>query len=359
VFQRTPSAIDVRGNRPTDPNWARSLKPGWQRERQENYNATVWEGLLPDEVDLVCDGWTEIAHGLREPFAALKRGDISPGEFKAAREVEDYRYQEKIRQRVDMIVKDRETAEKLKAYYRWNCKRPTFNDDYLPAFNRPNVTLVDVADTHGVERITENGIVAHGVEHAVDCIIFASGFEITTSIKRRLGIDSIEGRNGLSLYEHWDDGFKTFHGFTAHGFPNQFFTGYTQGGVSASLTLMLMNQTHHIAYMIAETLKRGFTTIEPTAAAVEYWQQEMRAKKLNNDRFLQECTPGYYNNEGGPVKRSHIGEVYGPGVNAFNALLESWRREGGMVGMDLGGANDPPRPADATAPIEARRGSLT
>ena len=81
------------------------------------------------------------------------------------------------------------------------------------------MTLVDVSASKGVERLTEKGIVANGVEYEVDCIIFASGFEISTEISRRYAIDAIEGRDGLSLYDHWADGYKTLHGMTSRGFP--------------------------------------------------------------------------------------------------------------------------------------------
>ena len=127
---------------------------------------------------------------------------------------------------VDAVVSDASTAEALKAYYRFLCKRPCFSDEYLPTFNRPNVTLVDVSDTKGVERITAHGIVAHGTEHEVDCIIFASGFEITTELDRRLGIAPFAGRDGLSLYDHLAKGYRTLHGVTSCGFPNLFWTGF-------------------------------------------------------------------------------------------------------------------------------------
>jgi cation diffusion facilitator CzcD-associated flavoprotein CzcO len=353
VFQRTPSAVDVRENRPTDPEWAASLKPGWQVDRQENFNAAVWEGLKPGVDDLVCDGWSEINRNMLDVIDAFRRGDVSLQELNDRREHEDYRYQEKLRRRVDSIVTDRETAEKLKAWYRFNCKRPTFSDDYLPTFNRANVTLIDVSGSPGVERITEKGLIANGVEYPVDCIVYASGFEVTTSIKRRMGIDVVEGRDGLSLYDHWKDGFKTYHGFTTHGFPNQFFTGYTQGGVSVNLTTMLHQQTGHIAYIIAETIKRRAGTVEVSEEAVAYWQGVMAEHRIKTDEFLMECTPGYYNNEGGSVRRSHIGEVYGPGINAFNGLLKDWREDGGMEGMLLDGKAGGRSSSIAGEPVEA------
>ena len=342
VLQRTPSSVDVRNNRPTDPEWVKTLKPGWQAERRENMLQAVRFGLPPGVEDLVCDGWTAITGALASHMSRYARGEITAEELEAARELEDYRYQEKIRRRVDATVRDPATREALKAWYRFNCKRPTYNDDYLDTFNRDNVSLIDVSGTRGVERITENGFVAGGVEREVDCIVFASGFEVTSSMKRRLGIEVVEGRGGRSLYDHWKGGFRTFHGYMSDGFPNQFFTGFTQGAVSVNLTLMLDHQTQHIAYIVASALKRGAATVEPTVEAVEYWQSVMREHRVSNDDFLMECTPGYYNNEGGAVRRSHVGDSYAPGVAAFNALLKAWRDRGDLAGLALDGVAAPP-----------------
>jgi cyclohexanone monooxygenase len=349
VIQRTPSAVDARNNRPTDPEWVKTLKPGWQQERRDNLHQAVRFGLPDDVQDLVCDGWTAINSALARHVGKHMRGEISTDELEAARELEDYRYQEKLRRRVDATVDDPDLREKLKAWYRFNCKRPTFNDDYLETFNRDNVTLIDVSDDKGVERITEKGLIAAGREIEVDCIIYASGFEVTSSIRRRLGIETIKGRDGRSLYDYWKDGFRTFYGYMADGFPNQFFTGYTQGAVAANLTLMLDHQTTHIAHIIGETIRRGARTVEATPEAVEYWQDEMREHRASNDAFFAECTPGYYNNEGGAVRRSYVGEVYAPGVAAFNALLKAWRDRGDLGGLALDGvaAPAPVRPAKA------------
>src|SRR5262245_15869655 len=180
------------------------------------------------------------------------------------REQEDHRVMERLRRRIDGIVKDPRTAEALKPYYRFMCKRPCSNDEYLPTFNRPNVTLVDVSESHGVERLTENGIIDNGVEYEDDCVIFASGFEISNEISRSYAIEAIEGRDGLSLFDHWRDGFKTLHGVTSRGFPNQFHTGFTQGGVSGNTTAMFEQQARHIAYIVAEAVGRGAVTVEPT-----------------------------------------------------------------------------------------------
>jgi cyclohexanone monooxygenase len=335
VLQRTPSAIDIRGNRKTSDEFRNSLYPGWQKDRQANLHHATFSGFPPGLVDLVCDGWTEINRNVASILETEEGSKLSEEEVLALREREDYRYQEQVRRRVDTIVTDPETADKLKAWYRFLCKRPTFSDEYLPVFNRENVTLIDVSGTRGVERITERGFVANGVEYPVDCIIFASGFEITTEMSRRIGIPVIEGRGGLSLYDHWSDGFRTLHGMTTNGFPNLFIMGFIQGGVTVNVSALYDSQALHIAHIIRATLDRGATTVEPTKEAQNAWVRTMRETEVSNRDFLQACTPGYYNNEGGSTIRSHLGEMYGPGFYPFQDLLEEWRTINKLEGMAL------------------------
>src|SRR6202042_2699254 len=273
-FQRTPSSVDLRGNEPTDPQWAASLQPGWQEKRKRNFHrwSPLGEGAVFDEPDMVCDFWTELGRNLTARIAAADDPTaLSIEQIMTFREEEDYKVMERLRRRVEALVDDPEAAEALKPYYRFMCKRPCSNDEYLPTFNRPNVTLVDVSESKGFERLTETGIVAGGVEYDVDCVIYASGFEISTEISRRYGISTIQGRDGLSLYSHWAKGFQTLPGMTSHGFPNQFFTGFTQAGVGANNTAMYDQQGTHIAYVISEALARGAVTVEPSRDAQDDW----------------------------------------------------------------------------------------
>ncbi|MDA3656524.1 flavin-containing monooxygenase [Mycobacterium xenopi] len=341
VFQRTPSSVDSRGNTPTDPEWVKTLKPGWQKERQRNFHRwSPFEGVVFDQPDLVCDFWTELGRNMTARIAAMDDpASLTVEQIMAIREEEDYKVMERLRRRIDSIVEDKRTAEALKPYYRFLCKRPCSNDEYLTTFNRPNVTLVDVAESKGVERITETAVLAGGVAYEVDCIIYASGFEITTEISRRYAIDTIEGRDGLSLFDYWRDGYKTLHGMTTRGFPNQFHTGFIQGGVAANTTAMLEQQAEHIAYIIAEAHKRGVVTVEPSQRAREEWIRTIRETAVDTSAFDQTCTPGYYNNEGGGGGegiRTHLGEPYGPGFYAFGELLEKWRAQGDLDGLELG-----------------------
>ncbi|MFD4354368.1 flavin-containing monooxygenase [Nocardia sp. NPDC058518] len=336
VFQRTPSYVYERGDVPTDPEWAASVQPGWTRERKRNFHTAAFEAFTPGQADLICDGWTEVSRNLEAHLSATGGwATLTPEKFMELRELEDYKAMERVRGRVDEIVTDPATAAALKPYYRFLCKRPCFNDQYLPTFNRENVTLVDVAKTKGVERITARGIVADGVEHEVDCIIFASGFEITTDLDRRFGIAPFAGRDGHSLYEHWGDGYQTLHGLTTRGFPNLFFTGFLQGGVTASTTDMFDQQAEHIAYILKQAVDTGVTTVEPTAEAVQEWVTTVRETAVDNSTFQRECTPGYYNNEGEKNIRSHLGEPYWPGFYAFGDLLRTWRDSGDLPGLEL------------------------
>jgi cyclohexanone monooxygenase len=336
VFQRTPSSVDLRGNKPTDPAWYESQEEGWQRARRENF-AAVLAGM-PVAADLVADGWTDIARRIgislmnRRPDA----GDLDMDELLLRAEIADFQKMNEIRGRVDATVGESATAEALKPWYRQFCKRPTFNDEYLQTFTRPNVLLVDVSDTRGVERITANAVVANGIAYEVDCIVFATGFEITTAAHRRVDFDTI-GRDGLSLYTHWADGFRTLHGLASHGFPNWFTIGINQNGLSPNMTAMFDDQAVHVSYVIDEVLKRGCTTVEVTPEAEEQWVSTILSLAgTGATAFLQECTPGYYNREGQRgAGASMQNSPYAPGINAFNALLAEWRANGRFEGMRL------------------------
>jgi cyclohexanone monooxygenase len=333
VFQRTPSSVDLRGNKPTDDGWAQSLQPGWQRARRHNF-ADIVEGR-PFQEDLVNDGWTDIFRSLMAFARSIPKGEkLAPQEIARRAELADFVKMNKIRARVDETVQDPAAAEALKPWYRQFCKRPTFNDEFLPTFNRPNVTLVDVSAAKGVERITRTGVVANGVEYPVDCIIYASGFEISTAFRRRVGFE-ITGRDGLSLYDYYKDGFRTLHGHSSRGFPNWFYIGIGQNGLSVNMTAMFDDQAQHIAYIIKEAKARGAVTVEPTPEAEEAWVETIRSVAIANRDFQNACTPGYYNNEGGERSGGLNGQTYTPGINKFNALLAEWRAKGDLAGLEL------------------------
>ncbi|MFP5255634.1 MAG: flavin-containing monooxygenase [Acidimicrobiia bacterium] len=331
VFQRTPSSVDVRANRPTDPDWfAEIATPGWQQRWLENFTANQTMTLV--EEDLVQDGWTDIARRIRERVMSIQ-GEITPDRVMEVFEASDFEKMEEIRARVDAVVEDPETAQKLKAWYRQLCKRPCFHDEYLQSFNRPTVHLVDT-DGKGVERITERGVVVAGVEHEVDCIIYASGFEVGTDYTQRTGF-VVTGRGGERLSEHWAEGMRTFQGMQVHGFPNAFLVQLAQGAnLISNVPHNFVESGRTIAMLVAHALEHGHRQIEVTQEAEDAWMELLLTAPTGGVIGSADCTPGYYNNEGHPDGRNREWFLgYPAGAMAFFQHLARWRSAGDWKGL--------------------------
>ena len=330
VFQRTPSSIDIRNNRETDPEWAKNLAPGWQKRRMENFNSLVSGGL--ENEDMVGDGWTEIYRNLTGMLPPDGFEQLSEKDMGLATELADFKKMESIRNRVDSVVKDKETADALKPYYRQFCKRPCFHDEYLETYNRENVRLVDTQGL-GVDKITKNGVVVDGKEYELDCLIFATGFEVGTSYTRRSGYEVI-GKNDLKLSDKWKDGPKTFQGMFSHGFPNCYFLGVIQSALTTNFVHLLMEQTKHIAHVVKYGGDHNTKLVEPTLEAEEEWVALIKRNAHRGERFFAECTPGYYNNEGNHDKSNgFLSNAYGKGPVAFFDLLQNWKKSGTYEGL--------------------------
>jgi cyclohexanone monooxygenase len=299
----------------------------------DNFNA-MFSGLPQDE-DLVSDGWTDIFRNLGLAAAAhAARGGVAREELGRMIEISDFKKMNQVRARVDATVKDPKTAEALKPWYRQFCKRPTFNDDYLPTFNRPNVTLVDTLG-RGVDRVTETGLMFDNVEYEVDCIIFATGFEVGTAYTRRSGFE-IYGRNGRKLTDYWSSGLRTLHGFYSHGFPNCFYLGVTQNTFTPNFPHMLDEQARHVNHVVKAASEQQAQMVEPTLEAESSWLETIRATAIDTLAFRQACTPGYYNGEGRAGKGQGLFDnLYGPGSDAFFALMKAWREAGDMCGLKV------------------------
>ena len=331
VFQRTPSSVDVRGNKPTDPEWAESLTPGWHKARMDNFNGLL--SGIPQETDLVADYWTDVIVKMFIKFEKDGDADMSAAELM---EMTNFEKMEEIRGRIDSLVEDPEVAEKLKPYYKMFCKRPTCSDEYLPTFNRPNVQLVDT-DGKGVERITEKGLLVNGLEYEVDCIIFSTGFEVGTSYTRRAGYD-VEGRDGIRLSEYWREGTRTLHGMGSHGFPNLFIMHAQQAGLTPNYPHMLDECAVHQAHIMAFSLDKGYKAVEVTREAEQNWVDTIKGYGGRFDAIGlggSECTPGYYNNEGKPNPAATQNAPYGGGSIRFFELLKEWREDGNFDGLEF------------------------
>jgi cation diffusion facilitator CzcD-associated flavoprotein CzcO len=336
VFQRTPSSIDVRNNHSIDTEEFAALGAGWQKEWAINF-ATLQTGGFTD-VDLVKDGWTDIAQRIRDRVVAemsVPGVEFGPETVQRAFDESDDEKMDEIRARVDAIVNDPDTAEHLKPWYRQLCKRPCFHDEYLQAYNEPGAHLVDTAG-QGVESIDATGVWVAGKHYELDCLIFASGFEVGTEYARRAGFETT-GRNGEALSEHWAEGMSTLHGINVHGFPNLFIVGPNQGAnLISNITHNLVEAGTTVAAIIAHAAACEAETVEVTDQAEQAWIDLLDGTGTSIFGNL-DCTPGYYNNEGKPMgRRERLGASgYPAGPVAYFAYIENWRSNGEFAGLEF------------------------
>jgi cation diffusion facilitator CzcD-associated flavoprotein CzcO len=324
VFQRTAACVGVRNNKPTDPEWFKSLKPGWQAERTRNFTQAV-TGAQP-AIDMIDDEWTKMNW---VDTRKLPENDEEALELERI----DFENMERVRQRIADVIKDPVTAELMMPWYSQSCKRPCFHDEYLPAFNRPNVHLVDT-DGKGVNEINERGVIVNGVEYPVDLLIFASGFEVTTGYTHRLGFDP-KGRDGVSLSEAWAEGPATLHGVLSNGFPNMFMISTVQGAQATNFVHSITEAAQHVAFLIEQCVKGDIATIEPETAAQENWFETLFAQLWGIARYNATCTPGYLNSEGGGDMRSARAIAWMTSVLGFAEYVENWRQQGDLAGLVL------------------------
>ncbi len=327
VVQRTPAAVDDRENKPTDAEWWNSQEPGWWEKRALNFEGFV--NSIPQDEDLIQDGWTRNWSKMTE---AMYKGQ-TPEEMARLRQQADFEKMEAMRTRIANIVKDPETAEALKPYFNWMCKRPLFVDNYFETFNRANVTLIDTKG-RGLDRITEAGLVFDGQEYEVDCIIYASGFEVASPPDRTAGFD-MHGLGGISLSDYWAKGRKSLHGILVHNFPNMgVISGLKQAGITWSITFMNRRQAEHFAALVKRCLDTG-TDFDVTPEAEQAWLEVLADKAMKDDTFLRECTPGYYNNEGKDQRDSIWLSNYGGGPFEYMEVLRDWIGSDAAVKRDL------------------------
>ncbi|MFE7423805.1 flavin-containing monooxygenase [Rhodococcus sp. NPDC057529] len=349
VFQRTPSTVGPRDNCPTPPDWVTAPEPGWQRRRRENFQSFILGRIPP--VDEIQDGWTDFNKRILPPRDELERElgrPLTEAEADTAARVMDFKLMNHLRDRIDETVKDPATAESLKPWYRWLCKRPGWHDDYLPAFNRPNVRLID---THGlgVQAFTERGLVTGGDEYEVDAVIFATGFEADISYTKLLGFDPI-GSAGVSLSRHWEEkGTRTWFGMMTDEFPNLFFVGANQQTAAAfNATHLIDEHAGHLAHILRAVRDQGGHLVEPTSEAIDEYVDFLANSQTNQNlvKFFAECTPGYFNNEGRATRNE---DLFAGGRCAdplfYYRMLESWRTDGKLTGLNVAARHEP-----ATAP---------
>lgn len=324
IFQRTPSALAARNNSQTDADWFRNQPKGWQQERITNFESNITPGAHPDS-DAVADGWTDFFLRVRAQMGvAVKSGEpFNPME---AMQKADFEKMEDLRSRISEIVENQELAAQMTPWYNYLCKRPLFSDDFLETLNKPNVKVVDT-DGVGVTQIDETSVYANGIAHEVDCIIFATGFDVAAAAHKVGGYELV-GRGGLTMEKKWDDGIRTVHGTQMHGFPNfHVVGGVMQGTTSFNFTHTLQMQATHAVDIIQKCTDRGIRSIEVTSAAEDRWLETMKTPHaIDLGKYFGACTPGFLNNEGEVGdKPTFLGSTYGGGALKYNEIIKEWR----------------------------------
>jgi cyclohexanone monooxygenase len=291
---------------------------------------SVLAGTVRD-VDMVGDEWTKFW----EPPAAPDPG-ADPGEVAAVVQKMDIKKMEEARARIDSIVKDPATAASLKPYYNRFCRRPTFSDEYLPTFNRPNVKLIDTQG-RGLDRVTENAIVFDAQSYEVDCIIYATGFEVVTTSHKDAGFEII-GRRGTTIDEKWSKAVRSLHGMYTRGFPNLFFVvGSRQAGPTLNFPFVMDEQARHAATVVARMLQDGVKLMEVSQRAEDRWGETIVAKSRVNLDYIRECTPSLLNAEGHLEEHGKLilTTAYGGGALEYFDLLRDWRTRGLLEDLEL------------------------
>jgi cyclohexanone monooxygenase len=291
VFQRTPSSIDVRDQRETTDEeratWPN--EPGWAKARRARF-AKISAGRTAMKAN------DDYLAGKVPDFKERKthERELTMEELMEKQLDTNFRIMEQIRGRVDTIVKDPKTAAALKPFYPFGCKRPTFHDEYLPAFNLPHVHLVDTAATGGVKEINERGVVHDGVEYPLDVLIYATGFQwMATST-----FNMIKGRGGRTLTDKWkEEGTKTFLGLHSHGFPNMLIVAGPQGGGgSFNFTDAIETHGEYVVWLLKTMREKGLTQVDVTSEAETAYAKHCAAADIATAPF-RDCV-SYYNGEG-------------------------------------------------------------
>ena len=333
VFQRTPSAVGERGNRPTDVEFAAALRPGWQEDRWDNFQSVILG--RPVDVDLVDDGWTHDYAAVHHPPRVK---GMTAEELVRSAEALDYEIMERHRHRVEDLVGDPATADALKPYYRYLCKRPCFHDEYLQAFNHPNVTLV--ACPAGFDKITKEGPVVDGTQYEVDCIVFGTGFEPElTPLPRRAGHE-IVGRGGVTLAEKWAGGASTLFGMLSRGFPNLFVMPAPgqQAVVTVNYTQLAVLGGEFVGRAVELLRRAGVDVFDVSEEAERAWTQKILDSFVDASAVMAACTPSRINNEGHPEAMNPRNGNYGRGMGdwfGYRELLRGWLEAGAFEGLEL------------------------
>jgi cyclohexanone monooxygenase len=268
VFQRTPNYTIPAHNALLDPAYKREVKANYAALRARakqmipgidfKLNPKSALEVTPDERRREYQArWDQGGLMFAASFADVtlnQQANDTAAEF--------------VRDKIRSIVSDPRTAEALMPSYTIGCKRLCVDTGYWATFNRPNVTLIDVAK-QPIEAITESGVKVGDKTYEVDALVLATGFDAMTGALLKV---DIRGRGGKLLREKWNEGPRAYLGLAMAGFPNLFTV--TGPGSPSVLTNMLPSIEQHVEWIadcIGYLRDRGKQRIEPETTAEDAW----------------------------------------------------------------------------------------
>jgi cation diffusion facilitator CzcD-associated flavoprotein CzcO len=189
------------------------------------------------------------------------------------------------------VVEDPAVRAKLLPTHPWGCKRPLFSNDYYPAFNRPNLTLV----TDPIERITKSGVVAGGVLRPVDTLILATGF----AANRYLSAIDVTGRGGLRIEDAWREGAQAHLGVTTAGFPN-LFQLYGPNTNNGSIITMIEFQVDYVVGLVKRLADERLAWLDVRKDAMDAYNVELQ-KAIDGVTVWQAGCNHYYASASGRI----------------------------------------------------------
>jgi cation diffusion facilitator CzcD-associated flavoprotein CzcO len=322
VFQRTPNyAVPARNRSLDDEDWGLI---------QENYHE-ILERAHDSGFGMPFEVGQKTAENLTmKEIEEVLEPRWQEGGFRFLLAFEDLlinketneKVSEYLRNKIQESVDDPEIAEKLvpKDHY-YATKRPPLHTDYYETYNRDDVSLVDVTE-NPIERITPSGIQTDNGHHDFDMIIYATGFDAMTGTL--LQID-IQGRDGLTLEEKWEDGPQTYLGLSIHGFPNMFtITGPQSPSVLSNMPVSIEHHVDWVANTIEYLTENDIRLIEPTKEAEEAWTTHNRQVA---ESTLYTTVDSWYMNENIPEKPT-VFTPYPGGVDLYHdTILEVAEKE--------------------------------
>ena len=247
------------------------------------------------------------------------------------------------RGRIDGIVADQGHGREPQAVLPVHLQeRPCFHDEFLPAFNSANVTLIDCPA--GIECITERGPVVDGKQYEVDCVIYGTGFEPErTPLARRAGHDII-GRGGLSLGEKWADGAASLYGMMSRGFPNMFVmpAPTQQSVVTVNYTQLAVLGAEFVGK--TDLPPRGSTAsrCSPSASRPRTWTEAIVSAYIEHGisdvRLYTVTAASQQRNFTRAQLINPRDGNYGVGMGdwfRYRDVLEEWLAAGGLEGLEL------------------------